>query len=108
MNLVIQHSHSTIGCANGVQKYMNHIRFSGFNSVNLAGLVTESIKFCRLCPTVKIILTKTDPAQALASRFLRGPDDFLSQTLSTNPLLCMQIDELGPWYPGNQHGFTKI
>ena len=57
MSLVLQHSHLTIGCGFGIQRYMRHVRFSGFTCVNLQNAVAQHIKFCNLCPLVKTILT---------------------------------------------------
>ena len=108
MNLMIKNSHTTLGCAHGVQKYINHLCFSGFNCTNIATPVTENIKYCKMCPIIQTILTKSNPAQMLADKFLRGPNDFLSQTLSENPLQCMQVDEIGLLFLGNQNGFTNI
>ena len=108
MNLMTKHSHYILGCNNGIQKYVNNLRFSGFNCVNISIPVTENKKFCKLCPIIKSILNKNNPAKLLADKFLRGPDDFISHTLSKSPLDCLQLDEIGPLFLGNRNGFTKI
>ena len=108
MSLVIQHSHLTLGCGFGIQRYMNHVRFGGFTCVNLHNAITQHIKFCNLCPLTKTILTKRNPAETLVDRFLRGPSDLVKVVLDVNPLSIVQIDESGHMFLGNRNGYTKI
>ena len=109
MHLRVQSTHCLIGCNNGVRRYVNHIRLSGFNSVHLEGPVSEHKKYCSMCPRIKCILNKVNPAKVLADRFLRGPDDFVVATLSDNPLAVVQINEMGPLFIGTAiTGITKL
>ena len=59
-------------------------------------LVSEHRDFCKRCPIIKTVLTKTNPAKMLADQFLRGPEDLIPATLSKDPLTVLQVDELGP------------
>ena len=44
----------------------------------------------------------------MADRFLKRPEDFIPHTLSKDPLQCMQLDEIGPLFLGNQNGYIKM
>ena len=70
--------------------------------------VSEHKDFCKLCPIIKTVLTKTNPAKMLADRFLRGPEDFIPATLNKDPLAILQVNELGPLYLGNRNGYIKV
>ena len=41
IQLIICHSHRLIGCGQGTQAYLDHVRLSGFNSVNLEPMVAK-------------------------------------------------------------------
>ena len=102
MNLMLKNSHHLIGCNHSVAKYCSHLRLSGFNAVNLSQAVTEHKSYYRLCPLVKAVLSKDNPAQKLANRF------YYICSLSSNPLETAQLDELGPWYIQNEYGQEKV
>ena len=80
MNLMVQSTHRLIGCNNGIDRYVNHIRFSRFNAVHLEGLVSEHKKY-----------------------------EFVAATLSDNPLEVVQINEMGPLIIGTENtGIAKV
>ena len=106
MSLILQHSHLTVGCGFRAERYMRHVRFSGFMCMNLQNAVNQHIKFCRLCPLIKTILTKKNPAEKLADRYLRGPSDLVQAILDVDPMSIMQIDKSGSMFLGNQNGYT--
>merc|ERR1712055_1127910 len=93
MTLMIRSTHRLIGCNAGIALYVNHLRMTGFNSVNLEQSVTNHKQFCQMCPRIKCIMNTKNPAQALASRYTRGPDSFLAATLQKDPLAICQLDE---------------
>ena len=61
-----------------------------------------------MCPMISQLLVKKDPARILANRLFKSPDHFVFNTLSDDPLKCIQIDETGPLRISNASGTTKI
>ena len=109
MQLIYRQSHRLSGCGLGVQKYLAHIRMSGFNVVNLLNSVSAYKAQCKLCPLVSLVLTGKSPARDLANKLTRGPDEFVPSALSHDPLSVIQCDEAGPFYLGKQGcGFVKV
>ena len=93
--LVINQSHRIIGCGQGTHMYANHIRASGYNMMCLEDAVAAHRDNCKLCPVIKMLFTRKTPLTKLLWQF-RGPDEFLTSTLSLNPLDTIVVDELGP------------
>ena len=54
------------------------------------------------------LLTRKDPAKILAERLTKSPDQFVADTLSSDPLSIIQIDEMGPLWITNAGCSTKI
>ena len=82
-----------------------NVRFysNKFISVN-----KDTKRFCRLCPLVHKLLTRKEPARILADRLTKGPDRFISSTLSDDLLQILQVDKMGLHYIVNELGSTKV
>merc|ERR1712105_245486 len=108
IQLIICHSHGLIGCGQGMQSYLDHVRLSWFNCVNLEPMVTKLKNDCKLCSLVHLILNNTNLARKLANYLQKGPDEFVPLSLSDQPLSVIQIDETGPIYLGKDGYFVKV
>ena len=81
---------------------------SGFTSTNLFQSIQTHKKYCRLCPLVNKLLTSKVPARILAARLTKGPDHYISSTLSDDPMEILHLDEGGPYFIVNDQGSTKV
>ena len=79
---------------------------AGFCSTGLIDYIKDQIGACDNCAQTKILM-KGDSTLAKAMKTLYGPDDFLGQAASTDPMSIVSCDEAGPFYIQDHKGGYK-
>ena len=106
MELISAEGHKKLSCGLGPQAYMNAIHVAGFCSTGLLQYIKDQIGACEGCAQVKMLL-RGNSSIAQAMKNLSGPDDFLGQAASKNPLGIILADKAGPFYIQDRKGGYK-
>ena len=105
--LVINHAHKALGCANGIQSYIDFINCIGFHAINLKEAIKDHLDSCQQCPLIKALWSQKSSLQdTLYSQ--RGPQADIEKIFSQNPMQFLVGDELGPLKISLKTGTFKV